>query len=176
MLIQAQYQKERGKQCKITASESEIKNNDNDNEADKSTGDEAKEVERGRDEKRKSDQPDEGADVDMADITSSEERMETDADVNATGRSDESRERPEEPKSSEEATECEADGSAKNDHADGDPESAITIEENVPKSDLYANEINIDPRTYCKLGHFHLLLEDYAKGPYFCRMTTDDRD
>lgn len=24
--------------------------------------------------------------------------------------------------------------------------------------------INIDPRTYCKLGHFHLLLEDYAKG------------
>lgn len=25
-------------------------------------------------------------------------------------------------------------------------------------------EISIDPRTYCKLGHFHLLLEDYAKG------------
>jgi histone demethylase len=25
-------------------------------------------------------------------------------------------------------------------------------------------EINIDPKTYCKLGHFHLLLEDYAKG------------
>lgn len=24
--------------------------------------------------------------------------------------------------------------------------------------------INIDPRTYCKLGHFHLLLEDYPKG------------
>lgn len=24
--------------------------------------------------------------------------------------------------------------------------------------------INIDPKTYCKLGHFHLLLEDYAKG------------
>ncbi|KAG8229708.1 hypothetical protein J437_LFUL009833 [Ladona fulva] len=25
-------------------------------------------------------------------------------------------------------------------------------------------EINIDPKTYCKLGHFHLLLEDYPKG------------
>lgn len=24
--------------------------------------------------------------------------------------------------------------------------------------------IDIDPKTYCKLGHFHLLLEDYAKG------------
>jgi len=25
-------------------------------------------------------------------------------------------------------------------------------------------KINIEPKTYCKLGHFHLLLEDYAKG------------
>ncbi|KAJ1526725.1 hypothetical protein ONE63_008305 [Megalurothrips usitatus] len=25
-------------------------------------------------------------------------------------------------------------------------------------------DINIDPKTYCKLGHFHLLLEDYPKG------------
>jgi histone demethylase len=25
-------------------------------------------------------------------------------------------------------------------------------------------DISIDPKTYCKLGHFHLLLEDYAKG------------
>lgn len=24
--------------------------------------------------------------------------------------------------------------------------------------------IDIDPKTYCKLGHFHLLLEDFAKG------------
>ena len=24
--------------------------------------------------------------------------------------------------------------------------------------------INIDPQTYCKLGHFNLLIEDYAKG------------
>jgi histone demethylase len=24
--------------------------------------------------------------------------------------------------------------------------------------------INIDSKTYCKLGHFHLLLENYSKG------------
>jgi hypothetical protein len=26
------------------------------------------------------------------------------------------------------------------------------------------NEVNLDPKTYCKLGHFHLLLENYPKG------------
>lgn len=25
-------------------------------------------------------------------------------------------------------------------------------------------EINVDPKTYCKLGHFHLLMEEYSKG------------
>ena len=25
-------------------------------------------------------------------------------------------------------------------------------------------EINVDPKTYCKLGHFHLLMDDYEKG------------
>jgi len=30
-------------------------------------------------------------------------------------------------------------------------------------------EINIDPRTYCKLGHFHLLLEDYPKGKHIIK-------
>lgn len=28
--------------------------------------------------------------------------------------------------------------------------------------------ISIDPKTYCKLGHFHLLLEDYHKGTILC--------
>lgn len=32
--------------------------------------------------------------------------------------------------------------------------------ENLDKS------INIDPKTYCKLGHFNLLLEEYPKGEY----------
>lgn len=32
--------------------------------------------------------------------------------------------------------------------------------------DVYSKDINIDPKTYCKLGHFHLLLEDYPKGNF----------
>lgn len=43
----------------------------------------------------------------------------------------------------------------------------IKIEESTAdKDDPFSKDINIDPRTYCKLGHFHLLLEDYAKGMY----------
>jgi hypothetical protein len=29
-----------------------------------------------------------------------------------------------------------------------------------------AKEINIEPKTYCKLGHFHLLLENFSKGEF----------
>lgn len=45
----------------------------------------------------------------------------------------------------------------------------MKIEESTSsdKDDPYSKDINIDPRTYCKLGHFHLLLEDYAKGTIF---------
>lgn len=44
-------------------------------------------------------------------------------------------------------------------------DESIKIEESTnDKDDPYSKDINIDPRTYCKLGHFHLLLEDYAKG------------
>jgi hypothetical protein len=32
------------------------------------------------------------------------------------------------------------------------------------KEDADEKPIDIDPKTYCKLGHFHLLLEDYSKG------------
>lgn len=37
-------------------------------------------------------------------------------------------------------------------------------EEEEEEEDDDEDEIKINPRTYCKLGHFHLLLEDYAKG------------
>lgn len=39
-------------------------------------------------------------------------------------------------------------------------------EEMAPVAAEESRGINIDPRTYCKLGHFHLLLEDYPKGYY----------
>jgi len=36
------------------------------------------------------------------------------------------------------------------------------------ETDTNDKGINIDPKTYCKLGHFHLLLADYPKGKYAC--------
>lgn len=40
------------------------------------------------------------------------------------------------------------------------PEAPTEIDYGDDKS------IDIDPKTFCKLGHFHLLLEDYAKGKH----------
>lgn len=37
-------------------------------------------------------------------------------------------------------------------------------EEKEDIDSIGTKEISIDPKTYCKLGHFHLLLEDYSKG------------
>lgn len=37
-------------------------------------------------------------------------------------------------------------------------------EESAKKDEVDEQPIDIDPKTFCKLGHFHLLLEDYAKG------------
>lgn len=50
---------------------------------------------------------------------------------------------------------------------------ADSIKESPEKSKENKDEdngISIDPKTYCKLGHFHLLLEDYNKGAalYMC--------
>lgn len=51
----------------------------------------------------------------------------------------------------------------------------IKIEESTAdKDDPFSKDINIDPRTYCKLGHFHLLLEDYAKGMNECESMNSD--
>lgn len=48
---------------------------------------------------------------------------------------------------------------------DKETDESINIDESTTdKDDPYSKDINIDPRTYCKLGHFHLLLEDYSKG------------
>lgn len=44
-----------------------------------------------------------------------------------------------------------------------DASKDIKIEDN-DEDDIFSKDIAIEPRTYCKLGHFHLLLEDYPKG------------
>lgn len=48
-------------------------------------------------------------------------------------------------------------------------DQSIKVEEASTSEDTddpYAKDIDIDPRTYCKLGHFHLLLEDYPRGKF----------
>lgn len=49
---------------------------------------------------------------------------------------------------------------------DDDTKELVKLKENDNGDDneVSVDDINIDPRTYCKLGHFHLLLEDYPKG------------
>lgn len=37
-------------------------------------------------------------------------------------------------------------------------------ETEIVEADSHEKDLTIDPRTYCTLGHFQLLLEDYAKG------------
>lgn len=44
-------------------------------------------------------------------------------------------------------------------------EGFSTVQHNqTHSSDDKENEVHIDPKTYCKLGHFHLLLEEFDKG------------
>lgn len=45
-------------------------------------------------------------------------------------------------------------------------ENCESSTENVETENQEKN-LTIDPRTFCKLGHFHLLLEDYAKGKFY---------
>lgn len=62
-------------------------------------------------------------------------------------------------------------GASSGDGATSVDGQAIKVEEPSTSEDAddpYAKDIDIDPRTYCKLGHFHLLLEDYPRGE-FCR-------
>lgn len=53
---------------------------------------------------------------------------------------------------------------AKNGEEDVNDDGSVNDDKEEEVDGLEEEEISIDPRTYCKLGHFHLLLEDYAKG------------
>lgn len=174
MLIHAQYQKEREKQCKITANDTEIKSktnddeNDNEIEAKKSTEDQNGDCEKSND--------DDEADIEMAAIDnalsastkpSDSAKMEIDSSDENNKNVDE-KESPSIEDKSNESTQNddnkETDETVRDENDSS--QQPITIEENVSKNDPYSSEISIDPRTYCKLGHFHLLLEDYTKGAF----------
>lgn len=150
MLIQAQCQHDREKRCKITANDKEIKNaadeaptkNEHNNDANSDANHTA----------GKTPAADESNDVEMLDLDSSSEMAANNGEITSTPAAMASNAMPEiktEPLEMEQM--------------DEDTSKDIKIEDN-DEDDLYSKDIAIEPRTYCKLGHFHLLLEDYPKG------------
>lgn len=68
----------------------------------------------------------------------------------------------------DDSVECDVNGEQKVKNIESDlvvdNRKVIKMETDDEEDDVNSKNINIDPRTYCKLGHFHLLLEDYPKG------------
>lgn len=189
MLIQAYCQQEREKRCTITANTAETSSNDrdesNESTADKMDTDES-ESERADGTKTPKQEPNASPtpnDVEMIDATESvtvikqePEDEVTSAEVDPLAEDDESSSKTDNDKSQDQSemsmvkTESEENNDesnkeSNNENANESNDEAIKIEESTTdKNDPYSDDINIDPRTYCKLGHFHLLLEDYGKG------------
>lgn len=191
MLIQAYCQQEREKRCTITANSADSNSNSNSNENNESNA-ECTDTNESIDGKNDDDgtrtpkaEPNASPtpnDVEMIDATEpitaikqepEDEPMNVETDPLAEMAADESntsKNADNDSQSESQSVKAEADEngndsnkeSGKDNQNDDEP---IKIEESTAdKDDPYSKDINIDPRTYCKLGHFHLLLEDYAKG------------
>lgn len=166
MLIQAQCQKEREKKCKIQANDVEMRNEQNTSAGTSTAAGNEGAVDE--------------ADVEMSEIAEQTEakeegKVDTDArlskptsdeseNTTTDAKSESKSATPDKsPKTAESASSKEAKSKESSEPGSVEQSSEpIKIEETVPETD--STIINIDPRTYCKLGHFHLLLEDYPKG------------
>lgn len=154
MLIQAQCQHDREKRCKITANDKEITN---------ATDEAATNLENNNNTTNSNVihsanatvTVDDATDVEMLDLDAKNKidtnnttttTISTQSTANASNTMPEIKTEPME-----------------NDQMEVDTSKEIKIEDN-DEDDLYSKDIAIEPRTYCKLGHFHLLLEDYPKG------------
>lgn len=146
MLIQAQCQSEREKRCQITANDEEIKNADDsmvETVATATTAPPTPKIDTNGDTH--------DGDVEMLDLNATRDEATTITAAAAAATDD--------------ATP--ASGTInENGIVDAMSDKEIKIEDS-DDDDPYAKDIAIEPRTYCKLGHFHLLLEDYPKG-MFC--------
>lgn len=173
MLIQAQCQKDREKECKITANDVEIRNEQNSTAAASTATDEQHTVDDVDVEMSKiaelTDTKVEGkmdSDVKLEKSISNESETTTNNNNSMATSKNSSPEIPakivESASSSKESEQHESNDQTTAEHSS----EPIRIEETVQTNDddPYSGNINIDPRTYCKLGHFHLLLEDYPKG------------
>lgn len=154
MLIQAQCQSEREKRCKITANDKEIKNADESAAADDDAATQSNSTPQ---------QPEQPVmngdanhtDVEMLDLDGASAKTELHEDAsNATDATNDS-------------TKMECNDSNQNGIETSPKEIKI---EDTDDDDPYSKDIAIEPRTYCKLGHFHLLLEDYPKGEWLARI------
>lgn len=192
MLIQAYCQQEREKRCTITAKSVDPKSSDkNEAEVEKMDEDESTESDGSKTPKAEPNASPTPNDVEMIDATvptpvikqepeDEVTSIETDAlnenanesEENVANKSDNKIET----QADVQSVKVEADENGNVDDSESNKENdknsqndsndePIKIEESTnDKDDPYSKDINIDPRTYCKLGHFHLLLEDYAKG------------
>lgn len=190
MLIQAYCQQEREKRCTITANTAESSSNEKDesNVEKMETGD-GESTDQANGKKTPKSEPNASPtplsnDVEMSNITESvtvikqepEDEVTSEMDPLADDISEENTSTTENKEDSHpdiqtvktEVQDIEDDESNKESNEEVPTESSdepIKIEESeTDKDDPYSKDINIDPRTYCKLGHFHLLLEDFAKG------------
>lgn len=190
MLIQAYCQQEREKRCTITANTAESSSNEKDESnaekmeiGDSESTDQADGTKTPKSEPNASPTP-VSNDVEMSNITESvtaikqepEDEVTSEMDPLAVEISEENTSKTENKEDSQpeiqtvktEVQDIEDDESNKESNKEIPTESSdepIKIEESeTDKDDPYSKDINIDPRTYCKLGHFHLLLEDFAKG------------
>lgn len=190
MLIQAYCQQEREKRCTITANSGDVKSTENDeSSSEKMDSESTEQTERTKTPKAEPNISPTPNDVEMIDapepITVIKQEPEDDVtsiemDSLADGTTNDSTNKCDnkndtQPEMQAVKTEADESGNESNRDSNKDNQSdsssePIKIEESTTdKDDPYSKDINIDPRTYCKLGHFHLLLEDYAKGTTFVR-------
>lgn len=203
MLIQAYCQKEREKQCKITANAANTNKPRNDDalSEEKMDTNETTEAAATNDTSGEAKPPDETTttpnDIEMKDasVTDDANANKTETDEQNAMSVDEETTAPTTSSSNDEnANKTDGTDNEKNDNetkvnaetndengnnasdvskndakSSNSSDEPIQIEESTnDKDNLYSKDINIDPRTYCKLGHFHLLLEDYPKGNEQC--------
>lgn len=183
MLIQAYCQQEREKRCTITANTKSVESKDKEeSSADTDTAESMDCTDGTKTPKPEPDASPTSNDVEMVEatepVTTIKQEPEdevTSVEMNASA-DDSSDKRDDANKSDNqianiknETEENSNDNNtvteSNNDDASNSTNEPIKIEEATnDKDDPYSKDINIDPRTYCKLGHFHLLLEDYSKG------------
>lgn len=196
MLIEAYYQQERVKNLAAKQTEQQDaadKDESSNSEGEKDSASAGVNVESNSTENEATAKPSESDDVEMTDIsnapvtikTEPEDDSQTNASTEPSTENDNNSDKMnmDDDSGSEQVIKAEVDETNTTETRNNNEEpntingdsgtdandKSIKVEEvsTTDDDDPYSKDINIDPRTYCKLGHFHLLLEDYSKGECF---------